>query len=271
MAQPQVTVDLAGDAPVTIDRVQVSALLFNQSRFTALRQFRIDVSSDGGLTYRTVLTSPPDAFPGFNPRPVAPELILREFRLSAPVEATHVRLVVLNNQCTGNPAFQGEQDADPLNTTDCRVGAGILSPRHTEVHVAELQAFGPPPPPQADLAVDKRDSKDPAQRGQPLEYIITVTNRGPDPATGVTAVDDLPKKAGFARITTTKGTCTHKPSKRQVVCSLGDLEPGEVVTITITVKPTDRGTITDTVTVSARSPTDPEPANNRDAEETVVT
>ncbi|HXF57618.1 MAG TPA: peptidase M36, partial [Actinomycetota bacterium] len=127
MAQPQVTVDLAGDAPVTIDRVQVSALLFNQSRFTALRQFRIDVSSDGGLTYRTVLTSPPDAFPGFNPRPVAPELILREFRLSAPVEATHVRLVVLNNQCTGNPAFQGEQDADPLNTTDCRVGAGIPS------------------------------------------------------------------------------------------------------------------------------------------------
>jgi hypothetical protein len=55
--------------------------------------------------------------------------------------ATHVRLVVRDNQCTGQDSFQGDQDNDPGNNSDCRVGnpgAG-LPPRHTEVHAAELQ------------------------------------------------------------------------------------------------------------------------------------
>jgi hypothetical protein len=28
-------------------------------------------------------------------------------------------LRVLTNQCTGTPAYQGDQDDDPLNVTDC--------------------------------------------------------------------------------------------------------------------------------------------------------
>jgi hypothetical protein len=61
---------------------------------------------------------------------------------------------VLTNQCTGQPTFQGEQDADPANATDCRTGSPgsvgplpgdlvpqVLAPRHSEVHVAELQVF----------------------------------------------------------------------------------------------------------------------------------
>jgi hypothetical protein len=38
-----------------------------------------------------------DAFPGFNPRPVAPEMITREFTFP-PVRAVAVRIVVLDNQ-----------------------------------------------------------------------------------------------------------------------------------------------------------------------------
>ena len=34
-------------------------------------------------------------------------------------KATHVRLRVLTNQCTGGPAYQGDQDNDPGNSTDC--------------------------------------------------------------------------------------------------------------------------------------------------------
>jgi hypothetical protein len=98
-----------------------------------------------------VLRSGADAFPGFNPRPAAPELILREFSF-APTQATHVRIRVLNNQCTGNSAFQGEQDDDPKNGTDCREGSSekpvqipgdlpdVLAPRHDEVHIAELRS-----------------------------------------------------------------------------------------------------------------------------------
>ena len=95
-------------------------MLLGENRFTALRQFRIEVSTNG-VTFTPVYTSPANAFPGAVPRPVAPELILRSFSFPA-VNARHVRIVVLHNQCTGNPAFQGEQDTDPTNDTDCRVG-----------------------------------------------------------------------------------------------------------------------------------------------------
>jgi hypothetical protein len=158
----QVTVDLGG-AVHDVGRVQVSALIeVGQSRFTALRQFEIQTcladatnancTLPGGWTSR--LTSAPDAFPGISPRPVSTELLLRSFALSGTVQASHVRIVVLTNQCTGQTAFQGEQDADPLNGTDCREGSPgsgtveifgdlpqILAPRDNDVRIAELQVF----------------------------------------------------------------------------------------------------------------------------------
>jgi hypothetical protein len=80
-------------------------------------------------------------------------MIMRSFAVPR-TTATHVQLRVLTNQCTGNTAFQGEQDADPLNGTDCREGSPgaepvelpgdlpqALAPRDNEVHVAELQVF----------------------------------------------------------------------------------------------------------------------------------
>jgi hypothetical protein len=69
---------------------------------------------------------------------VAPSLLLRAFTFSA-VQATHVRIVVRSSQCTAGPAFQGEQDADPFNATDCN-SAGPAATRF--VRVAELQAYG---------------------------------------------------------------------------------------------------------------------------------
>ena len=51
------------------------------------------------------VTAAGNAFPGATPRPVAPELILRSFSFS-PVSATHLRIRVLPNQCTGNGDFQ---------------------------------------------------------------------------------------------------------------------------------------------------------------------
>ena len=64
-------------------------------------------------------------------------LLLRNFTFS-PVRATHLRIVVRNSQCTGGPAYQGEQDADPANATDCNT-AGAAATRF--VRVAEVQAF----------------------------------------------------------------------------------------------------------------------------------
>jgi hypothetical protein len=81
-------------------------------------------------------TSAPDAFPGDVPRPAAPDLLLRAFDIPE-TQATHLQLRVVASQCTGGPAFQGDQDADLLNNSDCvsNTAAGGA------VRAAEFQAF----------------------------------------------------------------------------------------------------------------------------------
>jgi hypothetical protein len=158
----KVTVDLAGSDDVTVRYVQVSTMLWNdtinpnirsgQNRFTAVRQFELwacnadeggNCSADAG--YHRVYTSPANAFPGDPPRPVAPHMILRKFD-TPNFEATHVRFVVGTTQCTGTPAFQGDQDADPGVNSDCDSNASAGSAtavRSTRAfaRAAELQVF----------------------------------------------------------------------------------------------------------------------------------
>ena len=44
---------------------------------------------------------------------------------------------MVTNQCTGTPAYAGDQDDDPLNITDCSAG----STQDDNVRAAELQVF----------------------------------------------------------------------------------------------------------------------------------
>lgn len=147
---PSAVVDLAGGVS-TVRSVRVSAMLRPAddadpdaaSRFTALRQFAIEVCNDAGTGrcadergFDRIFTSGPNAFPGTRPRPLAPQLLLRSFDVPER-EATHVRLVVLENQCSGFAGYAGEQDNDPLNDTDCKQATD----RDEIAHVAELQVF----------------------------------------------------------------------------------------------------------------------------------
>jgi extracellular elastinolytic metalloproteinase len=154
--RPSVSVDLAGKRKVTVRRVQVSAMLTpapaadepiplvedpdSGSRFTALRRFAIEVCTKRCTTsaakWRRVFVSEANAFPAIAPRPVAPNLIMRSFKIKESA-ARAVRLVVLENQCTGGPAYAGERDNDPTNDTDCKAA----SDRGTIVHASELQVF----------------------------------------------------------------------------------------------------------------------------------
>lgn len=141
----QVTIALDGKQSFRLAKAS-AMLLPGQNRFTALRRFELyactagnpanptcDGSTDAG--WHRFLRSRPDAFPAPNPRPSAPDLTLRTFSIGH-TSATHVKLVVLDNQCTGNSLYQGDQHDDPLApTSDCRstpVGSD-------EVRAAELQ------------------------------------------------------------------------------------------------------------------------------------
>ena len=146
--KPAIAIDLGGRKPVTIRTVSLSASLRpatpadadSASRFTALRRFAVEACvracSSPRATWKRFYTSPVNAFPSVRPRPTSPTLNMRAFR-TKPTRAAALRLVVLENQCTGNALFAGELDADPLNATDCKTG----SDRGTITHVAEFQAF----------------------------------------------------------------------------------------------------------------------------------
>ena len=123
----------------------------------------------------------------------------------------------------------------------------------------------------ADLEVTKTDSPDPVHVGQNLTYTVRVTNKGPQASFGVLLNDTLPKNAGFGSVTTTQGSCTIKPAKRLVTCTLGNLAAGGTVTVTIVVKPTSKGVISNTAEVTASSPPDPVAANNSATATTTVT
>ncbi len=157
---PFVSVDLAGSAARKISSVRVSAMLRpapagptdglplagldedpdSGARFTALRRFAVEACttscSAGNATWKRIYTSPASAFPAAAPRPVAPNLTLRTFDVPD-TTASAVRLVALENQCTGTPAYAGEQDNDPTNDTDCKSG----SDADLSVRAAELQVF----------------------------------------------------------------------------------------------------------------------------------
>ena len=122
----------------------------------------------------------------------------------------------------------------------------------------------------ADLSVTKTDSPDPVHVGQNLTYTIRVKNGGAAKATGVTLTDPLPKNAGFGSVSTSQGTCSLKPDKLLVSCSLGSLASGATATVTIVIKPTVKGTITNTAKASATQ-TDPNTANNSATAVTTVT
>jgi len=164
-SQPVINVDLAGGAHM-VNTVRVSAQLVpvastdvnsrglvgtsitpdpdSGSRFTAMRSFAIEVctqsasqdcSGTGPAGYRRIFTSPANAFNSVIPRPLVPTTLLKTFNVPD-TRATHVRLVMLDNQCTGFAGYHGEQDADPLNDTECRT-----SGRAKIGHAAELEVF----------------------------------------------------------------------------------------------------------------------------------
>jgi extracellular elastinolytic metalloproteinase len=83
-----------------------------------------------------VFTSAADAFPAGAFRPFSPQINLRTFDVQE-TEATHVRIRVVDSQCTGGPLYAGEQDDDPRAATDC----ATASPAAAQVRIAEVQVF----------------------------------------------------------------------------------------------------------------------------------
>lgn len=110
----------------------------------------------------------------------------------------------------------------------------------------------------ADLALAMTATPDPVKKNAKLVYTLTVTNTGPDTATDVSLTDTLPANIRFVSAVANQGTCSGTST---VNCALGSLASGGQITVTITLKPTRLGTLTNTAQVTAAE-NDPDASDN---------
>jgi uncharacterized repeat protein (TIGR01451 family) len=118
-----------------------------------------------------------------------------------------------------------------------------------------------------DLAVTGSGSTPSTKVGVPFTDTFTVTNNGPQDATGVKLTDALPGGATLVSASPSQGTCAGTTTQ---VCSLGTILQGASATVAVQLNPTTQGTITDTATV-AGGQADPNTSNNAATVTTGVT
>jgi uncharacterized repeat protein (TIGR01451 family) len=113
--------------------------------------------------------------------------------------------------------------------------------------------------PVIDLSVALSGDAGPIFTGNAVTYTAVVTNNGPSPASNVVFTDPLFAGATFQSIESNavSGTDLNGVATQ----SLGTIAAGASVTVTLTVIPTEPGTVTDTGSVTGTEP-DSNPSNN---------
>jgi uncharacterized repeat protein (TIGR01451 family) len=105
-----------------------------------------------------------------------------------------------------------------------------------------------------------------ANEGDTVTYTVTVTNRGPATATGVSLVDTLGSLLSYRSATLTQGSFSQASGK--VTFTIGSMASGAVVTATITAQAVEDGSTSNSATVTTTS-TDPTSGNNSASKTTV--
>ena len=171
-----------------------------------------------------------------------------------------VTIVVTANDLAGlsNTATAGSTAIDPNQANNsASATAQVCAPRLCQLA---------PPPTGADVAITKTDTPDPVQVNQNITYQITVVNNGPQAATNVRVTDPIPASVSFVSATSSQGSCG---GTAPVICNLGNLANGGTATVTIVVRATAEGVVTNTASVTANE-TDSNPNNNSSTATTQV-
>lgn len=109
---------------------------------------------------------------------------------------------------------------------------------------------------------------DGAKVGNDLTYTLAVKNNNTtNPAGGVSVIDPLPAGVTFVSSTAGQGSCA---GTTNVTCALGSLGPGLATSVTIVVKPTASGPLSNTASVTTTS-SDTDTADNSSTAATNVT
>lgn len=265
VVDPAVTVNLAGAKAHLVGRVRVSAMLrprddqdpgddddlpgeevgdtASQSRFSALREFKILTCNAAASLLPVPCTTPVDftqvypipgspaavEFDAGTPRPLAPDLIVKEFDVKDSM-ATHVRLVALDNQCTGQAAYH-IADADPLNDPNCLNSAQVMNLRAAELqvlsHAGRTSVINDP------VVVLSMSAPATALPGSNFQYRISYTNLGPAPSSNARILDVLPSEVNF--VSASHGG-SYDTAARRVTWNVGTVPVNGTGTRTLTVQ-----------------------------------
>jgi uncharacterized repeat protein (TIGR01451 family) len=111
-------------------------------------------------------------------------------------------------------------------------------------------------PQQADLALSKTVNNTTPNVGDTITFTVTLSNKGPDPATNVTVADALPAGLNLVSATPSQGTYAAG------VWTVGIVSPSTPQTLTITAKVVSSSAQTNTATISTSDQFDPNAGNN---------
>jgi len=100
----------------------------------------------------------------------------------------------------------------------------------------------------ADLSVEQSVSIDPVPASAPFDYVLTVTNNGPDAADSVVVTNELPAAVQWVASTPSTGTCSGTTT---IVCDLGTMATGTTASVQLSViAPASAQTIQNSVSVT---------------------
>jgi uncharacterized repeat protein (TIGR01451 family) len=120
----------------------------------------------------------------------------------------------------------------------------------------------------ADLALTQAGATpEPVGVGQNLTYGAIVLNEGPENATGVVYQDTLPTGVTYVSAASTLGSCS--AGNGIVTCNIGTLAKAASAQVTIVVKPTALGTVSNGMSVTGNEP-DGNAANNSASQTSTV-
>lgn len=121
--------------------------------------------------------------------------------------------------------------------------------------------------PLADVEIVKSASSDEVINGELITYSLLVTNHGPDTVPNVHVEDTIPVGTEFVSTTSTQGAADYV--EPNVVADLGELADGNSATITVVVRATQAGPVSNTGVITGAD-YDGNLANNSSTTETTV-
>ncbi len=147
------------------------------------------------------------------------------------------------------------------------VGVGLLAAcSSSDGGAVERAKMEPVVSASADMAVAISDSPDPASVGAQVSYSVSVTNQGPDTATG--GMLQFAIQGDITSLQTTAAGCT--VAGQALTCQLGSLSSGQTIPVVVTGSPATPGSMLAAVAKVSANESDTNEQDNEATETTVV-